>query len=325
MKNIRPYLIVAGLLAALALYFFLSRRSGTYPPSDNDFAVSDTGLIAAVRITSPQGELDLERHRGHWTADGYSVREESIRALYMLLSRLEAGAPVSRSPEKRVRRGLADHATRVNILMADKREKAYRVYFDSLTASTYMILEGSDLPFRVRVRGYRQKNLQQLYRPDAGYWRDKHIFHYPPGEIRTVALLNNREPDKSFHLAKDREGKFEVAKGTVPGSWVPATEESVEQYLGYFYDVRFESFLDPSTDTLEHSEDPDFILTVELENLEKIGVRLFPVYHREGSGGSPVPDYNLLYARLDRGEEWVVVKYVQIDPLLKDFDYFSGL
>ncbi len=325
MKKNRPYLIVAGLLAALALYFFLGRRSGTYRPSDNDFAVTDTGLIVSVRISSPEGELTLDRQHGHWSAGGYSAREESIRALYMLLSKLEAGAPVSRSAGKRVRAGLADQATRVRILTADKREKAYRVFFDSLSSSTYMILDGSDLPFHMRVRGYRQKNLQQLYRSDPGYWRDNHLFHYLPGEIRTVALLNNREPDKSFHLAKNEKGKFEVAGGTVPGSWVPASEESVDQYLRYFYDVRFESFLDPAADTLHHAEDPDFILRVELENGERTGVQLFPVYHTGGPGESPEPDNNRLYARLERGQEWVVVKYVQIDPLLKDFDYFSGL
>jgi hypothetical protein len=324
MKGIRQYLVLLGLLAALALYFFLGRRSGTFAPSENDFAVTDTGRIDSVWISSRQGELNLERGEGRWLVNGYPARKESMRAFFMLLSRLEAGAPVSKSTEKTVREGLADHSTRVRIGMMGKREKAFRVYYDSLSASTFMVLEGSDQPFRVRVRGYRQQNLQVLFPADPGYWREKVIFHCLPRDIRSVSLINNRDPGRSFHLSRDEEGNFQVAAGKLPGSWLPATAESVTQYLEYFYDVRFESFLDTEKDTLYHSDEPDFVLSLELAGRGRIRIELFPVYHNKGSRGGYEPDLNRLYAHLDKGDEWVVVKYVQVDLLLKDFEYFAG-
>jgi hypothetical protein len=86
----------------------------------------------------------------------------------------------------------------------------------------------------------------------------------------------------------------------------------LNQYLGYFNEVRFESYLDPQRDTLSRSAGPDYILNLELLDGKRIYVESFPV-----------SDFNRLYVRLARGEEWVVVKYVEIDPLLKEFKYFA--
>ena len=187
MKGIRIYLIIFGALAVISLYFFLSRRSGTYTTSKNEFAIRDTG-------------------------------------------------------------------------------------------------------------------------------KDNLIFHHLPQDIRYVFMQNTSFPDKSFHLARNEEGSFEIARGLVPGSWQETAKERVNQYLGYFYDVRFESFLDPGSDTLQHSGEPEFILSLELTSREKVSIELFPVYK----------DFNRLYARIDPGDDWIVVKYIQIDPLLKEFEYFTG-
>jgi hypothetical protein len=233
----------------------------------------------------------------------------------VLVSRLEVESPVSGAAETRIRNGLSKHATLVKISMNSGREKAYRVYHDSISGSTFMMLQGADVPLRTGIRGYRQRNIQELLPVDPGYWRDNRIFHYLPADIRSVFLQNNRSPDKSFYLARNEEGRFEVAEGTVPGTWQVASEERIGQYLGYFYDVRFESFLDPESGTLLHNESPDMVLSLELTSRETISIELFPVEE----------DFNRLYARMVPGNDWIIVKYIQIDPLLKEFEYFTGL
>jgi len=55
-----------------------------------------------------------------------------------------------------------------------------------------------------------------------------------------------------------------------PSSWASPAKESVVQYLGYFCDVRFESFLNSRIDTLSHSEEPDYILHLELVDGRRI-------------------------------------------------------
>ena len=324
MKRNRIYLILLGVLAAFSLYLFLNRRSGTYAPSKHEFAVMDTGRVESVLISAAERRVSLFRTGGSWQVNGMPARKESIRGMQVLISRLEVEAPVSGSHDKRIRTGLEEEGTEVRIGIKDGRAKSYRVFFDSLSGSTFMMLEGSDIPFRVRVRGYRKTNLAELFATDPGYWRDNVIFYHLPKDIRSVFVRDNTNAGKSFHLARNEEGAFEVAPGIVPGSWTPVREERVRQYLGYFNNVRFDSFLDPSADTLQHFEDPDIILTLELMDGERTTLQLFPVY-RINEMGDRQPEYDRLYARIDRGEEWVVLKYMEIDPLLKEFDYFAGL
>ena len=322
MKGIRLYLILLGILLAVSIYFFMNRRSGSYAPSKREFAVTDTGSIAYVRISAYDRQVSLLKTEGVWKVDGSPVRKESIQGLYVLLSRLEVEAPVSNLLEGRIKGGIENLATEVLIGMEDGREKIYRVYFDSLSGSTFMMIEGSDIAFRVRVRGYKETNLATLFSADLRFWRDNVIFQHLPGEIMAINLRNNRQPETSFQLLRNEKGDFEVSGGAVPDQWSLAQDEKVRQYLWYFNNVRFEFFLNPAADTLEHAEDPEYVLTLEQMNRERHQIGFFPVYH-VGEDGERQLDYDRLYARFERGGEWVVVKYVQIDPLLKDFKYFK--
>lgn len=330
MKKMRIYLLLVIVLAAVAVYFFLGRRTGTYAPSEHEFAVRDTHKLVSVTIGQAGNELILRKVKGQWRVNGSPARKEAIRGLYVLVSRLEAGPPVSKSMETRIMQGLEEtsggetgESRRVRIGLEGGREKSYRVFYDSLSGSTYMKLEGAGQAFKVRIRGYRYNNLAELFPADPRHWRDNLLYRCMPSEIQSVSLLNRIRPEASFHLARDAAGNFEIARGEVPRKWVPAQEESLVQYLGYFEDVRFDSYLDPESDTLHHVQDPDYTLVIMLGSGEKIKLELYPVFFTDEKGQKKT-DLNHLYAHLGGEDEWVVIKYVQIDPLLQDFEYFEG-
>ena len=323
MKRNRLYLTILVVLTALSLYLFLSRRSGTYPPPMHEFAVRDTGMVESVMISAARQQVNLSRKSGTWKVNGMPARKESILSLQVLISRLEVDAPVSTSIKDRIRTQLAEEGRKVMIGMADGSSKSYSLYYDSLSDFTFMMIEGSGIPFRVRVRGYRQTNLAELFVTGSRYWRDNLIFQHSPEDISSVFLQNNANTGMSFHLARNKEGAFEVASGIVPGSWTPARVDKVSQYLGYFYNVRFESFMDSSRDTLQHSENPDFVLTLELISGERSTLNLFVIYHITEHGEMQA-DYDRLYAQFGRAKEWVVLKYIEIDPIMKEYNYFAG-
>ena len=79
MKGIRLYLILFGLLLALSAYLLLSRRSGSYSPSNIGFALEDTGNIELVRISRLGETLELSRAGESWKVNGGSARQEAIR------------------------------------------------------------------------------------------------------------------------------------------------------------------------------------------------------------------------------------------------------
>jgi hypothetical protein len=324
MKGIRPYLVLLLLLAALSVYLLLSRKTGSYAPSEKEFAVTDTGEIVSVKISDRDDVASLQRAGGGWTVNGNPARKDRILGMYILVSRIEVEAPVSKPQEARVLSLMETNPTRVEIGMRKGGDKVYNICFDSVSGATFMMLRNSGIPFRVRIRGYRQTDLERLFRTDARYWRDNIMFAHRPDEIRTVSLHNKREPDRSFHLMRNEDGEFGIARGAIPAGWQSPAEESVSQYLGYFYDVRFEAFLYPGGDTLYRADSPDYILEVGLRDRTSRRLELYPDYRgRELRRDQLVLDR--LTAKIGPGDEWVVVKYVQVDPLLKDFEYFAGL
>jgi len=322
MKGIRLYLIVMGLLIALSAYLLLSRRSGSYAPSKIGFAVQDTGNIELYRIVKQGNVLQLSRTDGSWKVKGGMVREEAIRGLSVLISRIEIEAPVSKAIEERILAGFRDESTEVFIGMKDGRDKIYLVYYDSLSTSTFMMGRGSDQAFRVGLRGYRESNLAELFVGDPAYWMDNIIFQLHPGNISTLSVLHKLEPDRSFHLAKNDVGEYEIARGIMPGNWFTPNEESLTQYLSYFREVRFESFINPSADSVYFRDDPDHVITLEGNTGELHTLELFPIYQMAG-GGEKLLDFNLLYGRIASIDKWILIKYVQIDPLLQEFEYFK--
>ncbi len=322
MKGIRLYLIIFGLLLALSAYLLLSRRSGSYSPSNIGFALEDTGNIEMLRISRHGETLELSRAGESWKVNGGSARQEAIRGLYVLISRIEVEAPVSNAIEERILAGFRDESAEILIGIREGPDKSYRVYYDSISGSTYMMAKDSFTAFRVRLRGYQQSNLAELFVSDPAYWRENIIFQFHPSRISTITVLHKLEPERSFHLAKNDKGEFEIAGGIIPGEWSAPKVESLRQYLGYFREVRFEAYADPSGESLFFREEPDYVINLEGLLGEQHTLELFPIYQIT-TGGEKRVDINRLFGRIGSIDNWILIKYVQIDPLLQDFEYFK--
>lgn len=328
MKSYKISLLVLVLLLAVSAGLLLSRRSGTYARSAVEFAVKDTGQIESVEIRDGAERLLLVRQEGTWRVNGITpVRKDRMGGMLVLLSRLEVLSPVSRSRSEELTRRLQKEGKQVIITLNKGDTREYSVLHDTLeTDATYMMMKGSGIPFRMGVRGYQRRNLAALYRTNERYWRDNLLLHYLPEQIGSVSLLNLRDPDRTFHLARNAAGRFEMSTGTVPGEWSQPTAAKLNQYLGYFYGVRFDDYVDLSQDmTMKHTirDEPDYVLEVSSITGSRTTVKLFPLYTTDAAGNKKM-DPNVLYAKIDDWDGMVILKYMEIDPLLKDPGYFRG-
>jgi hypothetical protein len=328
MKKTRIILVLAALLGVVTAWLFLSRRSGTYNRSDVEFAVTDTSLITGVEIAGGGRQVSLTRHDGTWSVNGSApVRRDRMTGMLVLLSRLEVLSPVSRSRAGEVSRQLQQEGKRVTVNLKKGGDREYFVIYEGKeTDATYMMLVDADTPFRMGVRGYRQRDLAALYATDERYWRQNILLHFLPEQIASISLRNNLDPAKTFHLARNEQGVFEMATGVVPGDWLRPAAARLQQYLGYFNGVRFESYADMRQDeTVKYTyhDEPDYVLEVSSTAGSQTTLELFPVYWVDLSGTKKM-DLNLLYARMNDLDGMVIVKYPEIDPLLKDPGYFQG-
>jgi len=326
MNRYKITLVVLAVLVAVSAWLFLSRRSGTYNRSAVEFAVKDTNQITGLEIKDRGGQVMLVKHEGTWRVNGSTpVRKDRMSGMLVLLSRLEVISPASRSRSEEVTRQLQKDGKRVIINLDKGAAREYSIYHDTTeTDATYMMLKDADTPFRMGVRGYKRRDLAALYATDERYWRDNLLLHYLPEQIEYISVQYNRDPAGTFHLARNKEGGFEMSTGTLPGEWFNPAATKLNQYLGYFYGVRFEGYADLQQGMLlkyEYSDDPDYVLEVSSTTGSRTILRLFPVFAADAAGIKKM-DLNVLYAKIDDWDGMVVLKYLEIDPLLKDPDYF---
>ncbi len=321
-------LIVLAVLVAVSAWLLLSRRSGTYARSAVEFAVKDTNLITGLEITGRGGKVMLVKHELTWRVNGSTpVRKDRMSGMLVLLSRLEVISPVSRSRSEEVTRQLQKDGKRVIITLNKGTTREYFVFQDTMeTNATYMMLKDADIPFRMGVRGYKRRDLAALFATNERYWRDNLLLHYLPEQIQYISLQNNRDPARTFHLARNAEGGFEMSTGIVPGDWFNPVTSKLNQYLGYFYGLRFDAYADLQQDTpvkYEYNDEPDFVLEVGNNTGSRTSLSLFPVFTVDPAGINKM-DLNVLYAKIDDWDGMVVLKYMEIDPLLKDPGYFQS-
>lgn len=321
-------LVLLALLLAISAWLLISRRSGTYARSAVEFAIADTNLIKSVEITGSGGKVMLVKHGHAWLVNGSTpARKDRMKGILVLLSRLEVISPVSRSRSEEVVRHLQNEGKHVIISLDRGGAKEYFVYHDTTeTNTTYMMLKGSDTAFRMEVRGFKRRDLEALYATDDRYWRDNLILHYLPDQIQYVSLQHMRAPASTFHLARNADDGFEMSAGMVQGAWFAPDPAKLQQYLGYFYGIRFQAYADLDEESpmaYKYEKEPDYVLEVGNMAGHRTSLSLFPVYTVDVEGNKKM-DLNVLYARIDEGHQMVVLKYLEIDPLLKESGYFQG-
>ena len=326
MKKYRLHLAIIVILTIISGYLLLTERKGSYNPSDLDFAIDDTSAIRTVEISTGARTLVLGREASSWKVNGiYPVRAERISGLMMLISRLEVSTPVSVSLVEQVRDCLFREGRLVTILLDDGSSKSYRVCSGKgPEEDTYMMLVQSDIPFIMEVRGYRNAGLEELYALETEYWRDHVILNFLPDEIEYISVEHRLDPGTSFHLQRNEAGTFDLAGGVLPETWLQPDPDNLAQYLQYFTRVGFEDYTDIqqlSEKAIRMGEESDHILKISSSKGGQILIRFYSIYTID-SKGIIMPDLNRLLARINDEEELLLVKYMEIDPVLKPFSYF---
>jgi hypothetical protein len=328
MKKYTHYLVIVFLLALVSIYLLMSRGEGTYRKRDRAFAVADTSAVEFVEMSGYGAAVILSRVAAGWRVNGaFQAHPERIKGLMILLSRLEVSSPAPKSLKERIRAGFDTDGISVHIQLRDGHVRSYRVYHDTIgPGKTYMMMEGSDIPFAMRVRGYHEENLEGLFALDSRYWRDNTLIHLTPRQIKSVSLEHRQDPRATFHLDRNDSGSFLLARGILPDSWIEPDQEMLSQYLQYFSDVHFEEYAGPeelSSPDAAIGQEPVYRLKVLGLDLDLLTVDLYRMYFTDSEGALRM-DPDRLIAGIASGREFVVMKYIEIDPVLKPYSYFLG-
>ncbi|MFA5814927.1 MAG: DUF4340 domain-containing protein [Bacteroidales bacterium] len=324
--------IIIGLIVVLGIVtiILVSRNSNSSIKRElRDFAVEDTASIDRIfMVRKDNQQVTLTRRNDHWMVnDKYVVRTDAIDNLLKTLNRVRVKSPVSTSMLDNAVRMLATRNTKVEVYHKKKLLKT--IYVGGPTQDqmgTFMMLEGSSVPFVVDIPGFTGY-LSTRFFVDEISWRSTEIFKYNFNDIKAISVINEDNPKASFHLASSGNNQYSL---TLPeGMKIPGTLDTVgvRFYISQFEKVNFEFFADSTPQRIKDSllaAKPYRILTL---NDNSGNTRKVIAWKRIANGkldseGNPlIWDDERMWALID-DKSWVVIQFYVFNSLFANSNNF---
>ena len=256
------------------------------------------------------------------------VRNDAIDVLLKTLNRLRVKSPVSTSMLDNSVRMLATRNTKVEVYHKKKLIKT--IYVGGPTQDqmgTFMMLEGSSVPFVVHIPGFIGYLSSRFFVEEVG-WRSTAIFNYNFNDIKSISIENPEDPQTSFVLQSPGNNKYSISSMTGASLTIPLDTVAVRYYISKFEKVSLEFFSDSlpqrTKDSLQ-SQKPLRIITLADT---KGNVKKLTAWRRPGNGklddnGAPMKwDDERMWALIDN-KQWVVIQYYVFNPLFVNLNYFG--
>jgi len=337
-KNILTIVVIV-LLGAAAVYLYLNRTGKSSIANDafSKFAIEDTSLVTAIRITDFNGQsVFLERGRDSdlWDVNRtYKARKDAVDLLLKTFKRIQVKQPVADAAKENVLRMIAGAGKMVEIYTGEEEpEKIW--YIGTPTPDhfgTNMLLEipgegKGELPYVMHMSGF-SGILNTRFFVEEQDWRYTGLFRYPNLEIASIKLENNVLPSQSFSITYGTENDLALFDHT--GRSVPYFDTlTVKDYLIQFKRVHLESHVSMLSKFQEDSvlvQPPHFVLTVT----DKAGERKTVSFYRK----APVNEITDMYSipavwDLERlygtttGSDLFLVQSYTFGPILVGFEKF---
>jgi len=348
MRKNKLLLIIVILMAVIAVISVVAaRKSGTISDSDKNFAVSDTASVNKIFLANKDHVTTLLERNAEgngWTVNGqWEASAPMMEILLTTICRIRPASPLPKTATENIIKRLAYNATKVEIYGMDYRidfwgmklfphETMLRCYYvgdvtqDNL--GTYMLVDGSKIPFIVVLPGHRGY-VSSRYEVNPEAWRTHRIFNVGANEIERISIENTTAPDASFMVNTNvPSGKFAVT--TLTGEPISQKLDSLKvyNYLNSFKRINFEAFTFDYFD--QHAVDsmlnttPIYKMTLTQKNGITYNLKIYPMIYKnviDMETNEQVVDLDRCYAYLDSGE-MVVVQYFTFDKILRPRSYF---
>lgn len=318
--------LVLGVLAVL----LVSRNSdSSIKKALRDFAVEDTASVDRVfMVRKDNKQVTLTRQNGHWMVnDRYVARPDAIENLLKTINRIRVKSPVSESMLDNAVRMLATRNTKVEIYNGKKLLKT--IYVGGPTQDqmgTFMMLEGSAVPFVVHIPGFVGYLSSRFFIEETS-WKSTQIFNYNFADIRSVSVINADEPGASFKILSPGENRFAIT--TPDGAPIPGILDTVgvRFYISHFEKVNFEFYADslpqPLRDSLLAAK-PYRTLILEDQAGQSRRLTAWKRYANgklDDDGNPKLWDDERMWALLD-DKSWVVIQFYVFKSLFANANNF---
>ena len=146
MKKTKIYLLVLGLLIAVASYLFISNDKGLNTNEEKDFKVENIDELSKISLVDRNAySVVLVKTENEWHLEsGENVKPEMMSFLLETLSKMQAEYPVPKAAHDNVMKQMIGNSTKVSLYLNGK-DYPYKVFnvggSNHTQDGTYMLME----------------------------------------------------------------------------------------------------------------------------------------------------------------------------------------
>jgi hypothetical protein len=308
MKRIITISLLLVAVTAVTVLFLMHRGSS----GDLKMKVAPGTVVTKVVLQKGDEKIVLNEKKGSRILNGKEeARKAAITFLLATLEGMEPKSPVSEKTFDELIVKFSGRPVAVRVYSGHRKVKSFIVYhFNDPDYGSVFRKSAGSTPYLVYLPGY-DFDAGSVFTSETDYWRPFTVFEIMPSEIAKVKMDFSGDPSRSFVIFKDKG--IAILEGTVSFDTT-----AVKRYISYFVNVPFESIntgMDKQGEASVAGSSPVFTLTVTTNDGESHVLRGW----RRQSGTEA--DTDRLWGKLDDGRLFVM-RYLDIDPLLKKRSYF---
>ena len=315
--------IITGIILAVAvlMLLLLNKEKSPFGKSNSSFAIDPKNEITEIELALKEERLVLEKKDHNWFMnENIEIRKNGINFIIRILQDIEIKSPVSAELfEKEISENETE-PVRVRVFEKKKLLRTFLVYKTrSNIYGNIMKMKGSSKPFIVYVPGF-EGDIGSAFTLNELFWQPYTIFNLLPSEIASVHFENLSDTTSSFAIFnKNNEYTLSDLNRVLEG-W---DTSRVTRYLSYFARIPFESWdMELTAEEKEKvkSQTPLFRITLNSTDGHNSVLTLWEKLTEEN--GKIVSDKDRLFGKTGDRDDLFVVRYFDIDPVLKKRSYF---
>jgi hypothetical protein len=305
----------------LSLVLLLIRGRSPFGKSNSSFASEPKKEITRIEFSGDGKKLFFEKSGNTWLMNGKTeTRKSGINFIIRILEEIQIKSPVSSELfEKEV---LENNIKPVKVKVFEGRRllKSFLVY-KTLSNRFGNIMKRSEnsKPFIVSVPGF-EGNIGTAFTMNELFWQPYTIFNVLPSEIASVQFENFADTSASFSIfTRNHEYVFSDMKSELSG-W---DTSMVTRYLSYFVRIPFEAWAsDMGAEVKGKVKSQMPLCRITLKTVDGSTTILTLWEKMNNENGTLTKDNDRLFGMIMERDDIFLVRYFDIDPILKKRAYF---
>jgi hypothetical protein len=299
----------------------LFRSKSPFGKNNSSFASEPRDEITKIEFSEGGKRLNLEKKGENWLINGKSeARKSGMLFILRILKEIKIKSPIS--SELFGSEIISKNIIPVKVKVYEKKRllKSFLVYKTGSNAyGNIMKIRESSKPFIVYVPGY-DGDIGSGFTLNELFWQPYTVFNLLPSEISSVYLENFSDTASSFSIINRNHHYFLSGnEGKITG-W---DSSRVFRYISYFAWVPFESWdfkLGEAEKKSIEDQKSMYRFTVITNTGKKIVLRLWSMM--TDKYGKNEIDSDRLLGKTEERDEFFIMRYFDIDPLIKKRSYF---